>query len=150
MDGTGALPPCGDVLRSVRTIRDLNQRELAEHCAVSRPTIERIESGRSPNPGVLTLDRILRSARFRLAVLADNDRELQIRGGSFRLYDRSGRHLPAHLPVRKIRSEMDPWWGWFRIAWSERDPNVPEHTYDRRMPPLDEYWLAHGRWQDAT
>jgi hypothetical protein len=117
---------------------------------VPRATIERIEAARSPNPGVGTLDRILRGAHFRLAVLAENGRELQIRSDRFRLYDRTGRHLPAHLPARRLRNVMDPWWGWFRIAWSERDPTVPPYTYDRRPPPLDEYWQARIHWQDAT
>jgi transcriptional regulator with XRE-family HTH domain len=149
-EAPAGFPPRGDVLRSVRQIRGISQRELATQSAVARATIERIESGRSRDPGVGTLDRILRGAQFRLAVLTESGRELQVRPGRFRLYDAAGRHLPGHLPARRLRSTLDPWWGWFRIGWDISDRVVPDYTFDRRRPPLDEYWLALARWQDAT
>jgi transcriptional regulator with XRE-family HTH domain len=138
------------VLRAIRRIRGISQRELAEQSQVPRTTIDRIESGRSRDPGVGTLERIVRGGQFRLAVLTESGRELQVRPGRFRLYDAAGRHLPGHLPPRPLRSTQDPWWGWFRIAWDASDRVVPEYTYERRRPPPDEYFLAHARWQDAT
>jgi transcriptional regulator with XRE-family HTH domain len=125
-----------EILRAVRHLRRLSQRELAEQAGVPRSTVDRIESGRTRDPALATIDQILNSVGLHLAIHDADNRELRIDGDRFRVWDRAGRRFPAHLPVRKITSMQDDWWGWFRIAWlpdsPKLNPIVPYYTYDRR------------------
>src|ERR1700760_4179219 len=97
-----ATTKAATLLRSVRWARQLSQRELAEVAGVPLSTIERIESGQTSNPGLRTIERILSSTGYQLAIANQHGRLLNLDEDRFRHHDRSGRHLPAHLPNRPV------------------------------------------------
>ena len=133
-----------DLLRAVRWARRLSQRELAEVAGLPRSTIDRIEARTVRDPGLGTIERILAGAGYRLAIVNELGRRLDLDGDRFCLYDRGGRHLPAHLPSFEVRTMFDPWWGWRRIAFWDKDPRRIDRTYYLRDKRPD------GRWLDAT
>ncbi|WP_375488561.1 helix-turn-helix domain-containing protein [uncultured Jatrophihabitans sp.] len=146
----------GSALRAARRWRRLSQRQLADVSGVPRQTIERIEAG-GTSPRVNTLDTLLRSVGYELVVENQFGRRLRVDDREHPR-DRAGRHLPAHLPFIETR-ELDVgegWWGWWRIAWSRRDPTVPEYTYWQPRQPRrlivgdrgSEFTMSV--WDDAT
>lgn len=140
------------MLRAARQARRLSQRELAELAEVPRTTVDRIESGQVRDPGLRTVETILRAAGYQLFVADNLGRPMELDGERFRHWDRGGRHLPAHLDHRAIRSMQDQWWGWFRIAWlpdnPRENPKVPPFTYNRRYRSAPDE--SDERWNDAT
>jgi transcriptional regulator with XRE-family HTH domain len=127
------------LLRVVRRLRRISQRELAALAQVPPSTIDRIEAGRS-DPRVSTLTAILGAAGLELSVhvggrVVEVDAELE------RLVDGAGRHFPAHWEVREVRW-LDGYWGWWR-----KNPNL------KSFPPTHTYWKRGynmHRWTDAT
>jgi HTH-type transcriptional regulator/antitoxin HipB len=95
---------CG-LLRRVRRIADLSQRELAGRLGVSAAAIGHAEAGRRDLPtGVLV--RAARLAGLRVALLDADGREVTGMGrGTVR--DAAGRRYPAHLDTR---NGDDGWW----------------------------------------
>jgi len=126
------------VLRAVRRVRDLNQRELAATTGVARATIERIEAGRCA-PSLATLERILEATRFRLLVVDADGKPLEPDDAHDAIIDRAGRRFPAHLswdPVTK--QDYEACWGWYRYipgTGMTRLMPLPSATYHRRPDP---------------
>jgi transcriptional regulator with XRE-family HTH domain len=96
------------LIRKVRRLADLSQRELATAAGVSRSTVGRVESG-TLTPSLETLLRLLGVAGLRLVVTDEDGRVIQ----PMRVWDdrRDGaeRAFPAHLDLI-----LDPrggeWW----------------------------------------
>jgi transcriptional regulator with XRE-family HTH domain len=112
---------CG-LLRRVRRIADLSQRELAGRLGVSAAAIGHAEAGRRDLPtGVLV--RAARLAGLRVALLDADGREVTGMGrGTVR--DAAGRRYPAHLDTR---NGDDGWW-----YPGDRSPRpLPWYTFDR-------------------
>ena len=87
----------GSYLARVRRIADLSQRELADEVRVGQATIARWESG-GLSITVAMLDRILRLAGLRLAVVDQHGRPVQPLDPDA-VRDNAGRRFPAHLDV---------------------------------------------------
>jgi len=122
------------LLRDLRWVFKLSQRELAERAGLPQPTIARIESRATANPGVRTIATILGSCGVELIPMCRGGDELGMRpdfDGGIGARDRVERQLPAHLSVERLH-EWDGWWGWFRIAWSKNDSVAPRYWYWRR------------------
>jgi len=122
-----------ELLRAVRRFACLSQRELAEAAGLPKSTIDRLESGRTTDPSLSTLQRVLGAAGYALAVVGDDGGEVSYLNAPGPQLDRAGRHLPAHLERRPLD---DTWWGWERIAWEFTDHPRPEWIYfmRRRLP----------------
>jgi transcriptional regulator with XRE-family HTH domain len=100
--------PLSGIVRRVRRIADLSQRELAKHAKVSAATIGAIEAA-SLTPSLRTLQRVLNAANCRLAVVDADGRlvvPLQVWQGTV---DGAGRRYPAHLDTI-IDPEPGEWW----------------------------------------
>ncbi len=144
----------GDLVRAVRRTRRLSQRELAEVTCLPASTVDRIESGHTPNPRLGTVETILNATGYYLVAVNRFGRALSMDDEHDWLRDEAARRFPAHLPIAPVVAEgRDGWWGWRRIAWLPEDPTVPLFTHYRRgkYPPpyLDDYY-ADERWNDAT
>lgn len=99
VEGVGAhrLDP-GGLIRRVRRLADLSQRELAEFLGLSAATIAKWETG-SRRVELAALESVLDQAGLRLAVLDEYGREIRpVDAGVVR--DNGGRHFPAHLDVQ--------------------------------------------------
>ena len=134
------------IVRSIRFMRRLSQRELAARVGVPASTIDRIEAKRS-DPRLSTFVAIVERAGYRLVVADRYGRPLASRKEIEQLFDRAGRRFPAHLvsgPTPPYMSDGRNWWGWHNIAFPLEDENVPTHTYWRRPPD----WFC--TWDDAT
>lgn len=59
------------MLRRVREVAALTQRELAERARVAQPVISRLESSPDANPSVRTVADIVAAAGFRLRVVLE-------------------------------------------------------------------------------
>lgn len=138
---------CGALLRAVRHSRLLSQRDLALLAGVRHSTIDRIEAGRTRSPSMALMDRILRATGHALVVVDHHGRLLELDEQRERLFDRSGRRLPAHLPYFKVKWTSS-WWGWSRIAWLPSDPAVPTWSYYRLVPSAMN--CPEHIWMDAT
>lgn len=96
------------LIRKVRRLADLSQRELAHATRVSRTTIGRIEAG-SLIPSLDTLLRLLATARLTLVVADEDGRVVQ----PMRIWDDTrdgaGRQFPAHLDLT-LDPTGDDWW----------------------------------------
>lgn len=121
----------GQALRELRRRATLSQRELAALADVPHSTVARLElPGADPRVG--TAERVVRAAGGFLAVLGLTGKQLW--PWVFEpMRDRSGRHYPAHLLVRPVRSEAD-WWGSERHSTWMRPP-TPDITYEARLRP---------------
>jgi transcriptional regulator with XRE-family HTH domain len=129
-----------DLLRAIRKFRTLSQRELAARAGVPRATVDRLESGRTQDPCLSTLQRLLAGAGMSLQVVDDNGEEISYHNAPDTHRDRAGRHLPAHLERYPLHGAKWGWWGWYRIAWpDDPDPkatyNVPDWIYYLRPRP---------------
>lgn len=119
------------VVRSMRRLAVLSQRELADRSGVPRSTVERIESGCTKNPGILTVVDLAEAAECSVRITDAQGGEVARSHPDEELRDRGSRHYPAHLELY-TPGWMDEWWGWCRIAWWMEDPVVPKHVYYRR------------------
>lgn len=127
------------LLRVVRRLRKMSQRELAALAGVPNSTIDRIEAGRS-DPRLSTLVAILGAVGLELGVHVGG-RLVEVDPDRERLADGAGRHFPAHWEVSEV-VWLDNYWGWWRKKPGLRS-FPPTHTYWKRGYNLD-------RWMDAT
>jgi transcriptional regulator with XRE-family HTH domain len=118
------------VLRRIRRMADLSQRELAERCSVSQSTVARAESARQ-DLTVRVLEVAARLAGLRLALLDDDGREVTGMAEDT-VRDMGGRRFPAHLDTRY--SDEHWWHGPHRYS---RDQ--PWYTFDRDRRMRDLY-----------
>ncbi|MFD2763659.1 GNAT family N-acetyltransferase [Micromonospora eburnea] len=118
-------------LRALRRAADLSQRELAGKSGVPQATIARIESGRSPDPGFRTIERLVGAVAGRITISPAASAELDPVAQE-ELRDAAGRHPPAHLEAREVREPRDwpgAWWAhWYNVP-PERWPPLPAVTY---------------------
>jgi transcriptional regulator with XRE-family HTH domain len=104
------------VLRRVRRVADLSQRELATAAELSVSIVAHAEAGTRDLP-VRALLRVVALAGFRLAVVDHDGRQVQgMADGAVR--DMAGRRFPAHLDTHH---SDERWWRY-------------EHRYDRGRP----------------
>ena len=104
------------VLRRIRRLADLSQRELARACGISQSSVARAERNASDLPtGALV--RAAALAGLTLALVDGSGQEVAPMS-SQAVRDRAGRRLPAHLDTRY--SEEDWWHG--------------PHRYSREQP----------------
>lgn len=101
----GELP---GLIRRVRRIADLSQRELASRAGVSTATVNRIETG-TLVPRLHTLQRLLASADLRLVVVDSDGRVVAPMRTWQDLTDDGGRRYPAHLDT-VIDPRPGEWW----------------------------------------
>jgi transcriptional regulator with XRE-family HTH domain len=122
------------LLRRVRRLADMSQRELSRASGVSSAVIARAEAGGDLR--VSQLVRVVGVAGLRLAVLDEGSQELAPMSGDA-VRDAGGRLFPAHLDTRH---GDDSWWG------GEHRPRTrqPRYTFD-----LDR-GLRDSRRRDAT
>jgi len=59
------------LIRSVREVAALTQRELAERAGVAQPVVSRLESSPDANPSVRTVAELAAAAGFRLRVVLE-------------------------------------------------------------------------------
>lgn len=100
--------PVSEMVRKVRRLAGLSQRELAGATGLASATVSRLESGRR-TPTVALFERILRVAGLRLVVVdAEGPAVLPMRlwDGTT---DGAGRRYPAHLDL--ILDPDGEWWG---------------------------------------
>lgn len=164
----GPLPPAtlpiAGMVRRVRRIAAVSQRELAERAAVASSTVSRVESG-ALLPTVALLERFLRVAGLRLVVVDDQRREVLPMQVWDDTRDGADRRYPPHVDT--ILDPMEgEWWGdryglarppetfhrdeyrrrvqrrrsqWeVRVAQYRHDPPPPDPLHDRR-------WRIRGR-----
>lgn len=138
---------CDDVvsglIRRVRRLAKLSQRELAEDLGVSQSAVARWETGRS-SPSARLLAKVLHVAGLELvAASSDGARVEPMRAVAAR--DAAGRRYPAHTFVW-----AEGWWApegaestaWFdQIVLRSRDLGMPKVRYSRwwqlARPPSD-------------
>ncbi|MEU4239351.1 helix-turn-helix transcriptional regulator [Actinoplanes sp. NPDC026619] len=101
--------PVPGLVRRVRRIAGLSQRELAQAAGVSRATIGRIELG-SLAPSLAVLERIFGVAGLSLAVVNDEGRVIQPMVDWADARDGADRRYPSHLDTI-IDPEPGEWWG---------------------------------------
>ena len=130
---SGAFDLCG-VLRRIRRIADLSQRELASAAELSVSAVAHAEAGTRDLP-VRSLGRIAAVAGLRVAVLNGAGEEVTAMSGDA-VRDQSGRRFPAHLDTRY---GDDGWW------------HGPER-YSRRQPwyTFDRLRYTRDHWRSRT
>ena len=97
------------LVRRVRRIADMSQRELAKAAKVSHPTIGRIESG-ALMPSLTVFYRILAVADLWLVVVAANGRVILPMVDWDEARDGAERRYPSHLDTI-IDPKPGEWWG---------------------------------------
>ncbi|CAN5213291.1 hypothetical protein BH20ACT5_BH20ACT5_12300 [soil metagenome] len=113
------------LLRRLRRLEDLSQRQMAEICGVSQAVIARAESGRRALPHAVLVSA-LRIRGWRLAVLDHVGAEVTPMPGNT-VRDRAGRRFPVHLDPRHADQ------GWWRDDRPQRyGREAPWFTYDHR------------------
>lgn len=123
----------GGLLRRVRRLADLSQRELAERAGVAASVVSRIETGWT-HPRIPTLERLLAAAGFRLQAVSRDGTVIETDHTWLEQdqpRDGAHRRFPAHLDVRTPHPRR-PWWFWIR----NNGPQVP--------PPLLTFDLSRG------
>ncbi|SOC47587.1 HTH-type transcriptional regulator / antitoxin HipB [Blastococcus aggregatus] len=123
------------LVRRIRRIADLSQRELAARLQLSKSTVAAIEAG-TRSVDVRLLAEAAALAGLRLALLDAHGVEVQgMHPGAVR--DRGGRRFPAHLDTVLSEERSSRW---------EHRPRLrqPSYTFDRRSPWDD----ADGRAAD--
>ncbi|WP_310527994.1 helix-turn-helix transcriptional regulator [Nocardioides sp.] len=128
------------LIRRVRRLAKLSQRELAHHLGVSQSAVAKWETGRT-SPSALMLARVLRVAELALAaVRADGERVTPMKVVAAR--DAAGRRYPAHTFVW-----AEGWWvpegaestAWFsQILLRSEMLELPRVRYSR-------WWQHYGR-----
>jgi transcriptional regulator with XRE-family HTH domain len=118
------------VLRRIRRIADLSQRELAAAAGVSASTIGQAESGTRDLP-IRRVAEMAELAGLRLVLMDGGGTEVMPMSHEA-VKDMGGRRFPAHLDTRY---GDEGWWhGPHRF---EREQ--PWYTFDRRRDLRDEY-----------
>ncbi|MGI5211647.1 GNAT family N-acetyltransferase [Plantactinospora sp. CA-290183] len=118
----------GLLLRALRRRADLSQRQLAVRAGVPKSTVSRIEAGGAADPRFRTVERLILAAggTFDLGGLPSVPHE--------ECRDEGGRHYPAHLDVREVRTAKDwsgAWWAhWYTVPPERWPVRVPAETFD--------------------
>ena len=159
-DGGGPRPGGGDqtsgMIRRVRRMAKLSQRELAHELGVSQSAVAKWETGRTC-PTVRMLERVLAVAEMRLAaVLAGGERVQPMKVVAAR--DAAGRRYPAHARVW-----AEGWWApegsetnaWFtQILLRSEDLELPRVRYSRGWPLSRAATIAdledHPTWEELV
>jgi transcriptional regulator with XRE-family HTH domain len=128
-----APPDLGVLLRGLRRAADFSQRELANRSGVPLSTISRLEAGKRIDALFSTVVRLARAAGAQVLV-ADADGNPVPEIPHEQLSDDVGRHYPAHLDVRPVRTDAD-WWGCWWSAWYSLGPErwahlAPLYSFD--------------------
>jgi transcriptional regulator with XRE-family HTH domain/N-acetylglutamate synthase-like GNAT family acetyltransferase len=121
-------------LRALRRRADVSQRQLAASSGVPAATIGRLEAGAATDPKLRTVERLVRAAGARLAIVdVDGTEPASLSIDAYR--DAGDRRYPAHLDPR-------PQTRWRRRAWHDvisfvrnrdlRDMNRRDRTGMRR------------------
>ncbi|MDK3257018.1 helix-turn-helix domain-containing protein [Blastococcus capsensis] len=110
------------VLRRIRRLGDLSQRELAEGCRLSQSAVAQAETGRRDLP-VTALARAAALAGLRLALLDGEEREVGPMAADT-VRDLGGRRFPAHLDTRRNDEGQ-------RLYQPRRDRPETSFTYRR-------------------
>jgi transcriptional regulator with XRE-family HTH domain len=127
------------LLRRVRRIADLSQRELAEAVGISPSAVGSAESGARDLP-VSVVARIAEVAALRLTLVDLDGREVAgMAENSVR--DMAGRRFPAHLDTRY---SDDCWWH----GPHRHHRTQPWYTFDRRRDLRDRYRQRDGTPDD--
>jgi HTH-type transcriptional regulator/antitoxin HipB len=117
------------LVRRIRRLADLSQRELAERVDVSKSAIAAAESGRA-GLDVRVLVRAAALARLRLALVDQEGVEVPGMSGET-VRDMGNRHFPAHLDTRHGDE------GWWHDEDSHHVRPRPWYTFDRRRDSRD-------------
>ena len=123
------------VLRRVRRIADMSQRELAVAVGISPSAVASAESGARDLP-LSVVARIAEVAALRLSLVDRDGREIAgMAENSVR--DAAGRRFPAHLDTRYSE---DGWWH----GPHRHHRTQPWYTFDRRRDLRDRYreWVG--------
>lgn len=104
----GTFPIAG-LIRRVRRIADLSQRELARRLQVSSSTVGRAENG-TLVPTLALFQRMLAVADLRLVVIDEEGHIVQPMRDIDDIRDGGGRLYPAHLDTI-LDPRPDEWWG---------------------------------------
>jgi transcriptional regulator with XRE-family HTH domain len=127
------------ILRRIRRLADLSQRELADVCGLSQSAVAQAESGRRDLP-TGALARAAACAGLRIA-LVDGDGH-QIHGMSpDSVLDLSGRRFPAHLDTHHSDER------WWRFEHRFHRPR-PWFTFDRDRAGRDSWRQETGTPDD--
>lgn len=127
------------VLRRIRRIADLSQRELAAAAGVSASTIGQAESG-ARDLSVRLVALMAHLAGLRLALVDDTGSEVEPMSQDA-VRDMGGRRFPAHLDTRY---SDDGWWhGPHRY-----DRAQPWYTFDRDRRTRDAHRVRSGTPED--
>ena len=121
---TGSFDTAG-LVRRVRRIADISQRELAERCGLSKAAVGRAEVGAPIATHVLV--RILAEAGLRIQVVDSAGRPVEPMCRDA-VRDRAGRSLPAHVDPRPITF----WWNRDPYRQRDHDRGPPNAWYARR------------------
>jgi transcriptional regulator with XRE-family HTH domain len=121
------------LLRRIRRLADLSQRELAEACGVSQAVIARAETGRG-DLSLAALRRAAATAGLRLELRDEADRTVSPMSADA-VCDAAGRRFPAHLDTR---FGDEDWWH----GPSRYDRAQPWYTFDRSRATRD-VWREH-------
>ncbi len=160
-----AAYPISGIVRRVRRLSDLSQRQLALLVGVSASLIGRMESG-SVTPSVGVLQRILAAAQLQLVVVDQDGRCVHPMGESDDVRDGAGRRYPSHLDTI-LDPEEGEWWGdcfglarppetfyrdrvrrdmarrysrwWVRAAQNRGVPQPPNPSVLDRRPPTPDF-----------
>ncbi|TFV60809.1 XRE family transcriptional regulator [Geodermatophilus sp. DF01-2] len=117
-------PAHSGMLRRIRRVADLSQRELAARIGVSKSAVAAAESGRS-GLDVRVLGRAAELAGLRLALVDAGGREVPGMDPEA-VRDRAGRYYPAHLDTRYGDEEW-----WYSHQGHGHDREQPWYTFDR-------------------
>lgn len=130
------------LVRRVRRMADISQRELAERCGLSKAAVARVECG-APIPTHVFV-RILAEVGLRVEIVNPDGWQVEpMRPDAVR--DRADRLLPAHLNPRPVTF----WWN--KTPFRERDyergpPNALYHRRPGDQPRPDE--REDAPWDD--
>ncbi|WP_269159653.1 helix-turn-helix domain-containing protein [Modestobacter sp. VKM Ac-2984] len=127
------------MLRRVRRLADLSQRELAGASGVSRDRVGRAEAGRG-DLRVREFARLVSLARLRLVLLDAQGQEVAPMSAAA-VRDRAGRQFPAHLDTRH---GDEAWWSGPH-RHTRRQPDV---TFDRDRRSRDSWRRRLGIPED--
>ena len=116
------------VLRRVRRIADLSQRELAVAVGISPSAVAGAESGARDLP-LSVVARIAEVAALRLTLVHRDSREIAGMAENT-VRDAAGRRFPAHLDTRY---SDDRWWH----GTDRKYRRQPSYTFDRRRDLRD-------------
>lgn len=153
---TGRAGDVAGLIRRVRRLAKLSQRDLAQELGVSQSAVAKWETGRT-TPGARMMVRVLELAELELAaVRRDGERVRPMREGAAR--DAAGRRYPAHTYVwaqgwwAPEGSETTSWYS--AILARSEDLDLPRVRYSTwwqlgRRPTLADV-ADHPTWEELV